>query len=279
MTIVTMPHGDPSFSERESALILQRAAELQAQQGRGLSLPELESAAAEAGIDVALVRQAAAEVTTLSTTAPAPVPVPAPASGGLLGAPLRLMHERVVDGELDPSRESDVMAEITWQLDPHSRKHRPGATRWERTGASATTEPSAPLSGGPAGGSSGGRLTWANPDGRKIKVALVPRGGRTVIRVEEQISDLAGGLFLGMGLPLTFVALGFILPICLAVIDMPVLIPVAFIAWAAMVLGMTRLLFTTLARQRDASLRALADGLAEVCQNAPPHLNDPAHDP
>lgn len=271
MTTVTMPHGDPSFSERESALILQRAAELQAQQGRDLSLPELESAAAEAGIDVALVRQAAVEVTTLATTAPAPAP--APASGGILGAPLRLMHERVVDGELDPSRESDVMAEITWQLHhSQSREHRRGANAWERTRASATAEPAAPPSGGSSGGSSGRRLTWANPDGRKIKVALVSRGGRTVIRVEEQVGDLAGGLFLGMGLPLTFAGLGFILPICLAVIHMPVMIPVAFIAWATMVLGVTRLLFTTLVRQRDASLRALADGLAEVCQNAPPRL-------
>ncbi|MEM9455194.1 MAG: hypothetical protein AAGF11_13515 [Myxococcota bacterium] len=270
MTTGTMSHGDPSFSERESALILQRAAELQAQQGRGLSLPELESAAAEAGIDVALVRQAAAEVTTLGTPAPAPAPA---SGGGMLGAPLRLLHERVVDGELDPSRESDVMAEITWQLrHTQSREPRRGAQAWTRTGASAPADSSAPSPGEPAVGSSGRRLTWANPDGRKIKVALVPRSGRTVIRVEEQVSDLAGGLFLGMGLPLTFAGLGFILPICLAVLHMPVLIPVAFIAWATMVLGVTRVLFTTLARQRDASLRALADGLAEVCQNAPPRL-------
>src|SRR5690606_10394130 len=89
-----MALGSPSFSDEESALILQRAAELQE---RRLSLTELEAAAAEAGIDAALVRRAAHEVSTLG---PPPTP-PAPARAGALGAPLQLVHERVVPGEGD----------------------------------------------------------------------------------------------------------------------------------------------------------------------------------
>lgn len=250
---------DPSYSERESALILQRAAELQAQQGRSLSLPELESAAAEAGIDVALVRQAADEVATLGPAAPVAAP-----SGGMLGAPLRLVHERVIRGHVDPSRWSDILAEIGWRLgqDSDSLARRIAAAR-QRLSAEASpadrSEPSGPM-------------IWRDPDGRNIQVSLVPRGDRTVIRVEERLGELAGGLYLGMGLPLAFAGLGFILPICLAVIDMPVLIPVAFLAWAALAFGFARLLFTTVARQRDPQLHALADALAEICRQAPRSL-------
>lgn len=249
---------DSSYSEQESALILQRAAELQAQQGRSLSLPELESAASEAGIDVALVRRAAQEVTTLSPAAPAA----APARGGALGSPLRLVHERVIDGPIDPSRISAIQAEIEWQLGRDVPDlARQAATALKQGGPDVhpevRTEPPRPM-------------MWQSSRGRKIQVSLVPRAGRTIIRVEERLGDLAGSLFMGMGLPTTVGGLGFILPICIAVIDMPVLIPVAFVAWAALVFGFARLLFTTISRQRNPQLQALADGLTEVCRQDPP---------
>ena len=69
------------------------AAELQAGQSdaRRMSLAEVQNAASEAGIDKALVVQAARELS-------APRPTPSPAAEGWLGAPRRARIERVVAG-------------------------------------------------------------------------------------------------------------------------------------------------------------------------------------
>ncbi len=165
-----MSEGGPKFSDEETALILRRAAELQAKEGRGLSLRELEAAAAEAGIDVALVRRAAEEV------AVAGPPAPAPASGGVLGSPLHLVHEHVVPGA-DGGTWEDELTEIRRRLGLEGRVE-----------------------------ASGRQLAWATnaARGRDVRVSIVVRGGRRIVRVEERLGGLGGGLYLGMGLPITF---------------------------------------------------------------------------
>jgi hypothetical protein len=100
-------------------------------------------------------------------------------------------------------------------------------------------------------------------------VSIVARGERSLIRVEERMSGAAGGLFLGMALPVALAGLGFILPICIAVLELPALIPVALVVWAGLAFGLARTIFKTVASQRDRELRALADGLAEVCTEGP----------
>jgi len=232
-----MSEGGPTFSDEQSALILQRAAELQAKEGRGLSLRELEAAAAEAGIDVALVRRAAQEVAVAGPPAPPPVPV----TGGALGAPLHLVHERVLPGAPRRGAWDDVLAEIRRQL-----------------GVAGRAEVS------------DRQLAWSDPHGRAVRVSIVARSDRTLVRVEERMSGAAGGLFLGMALPVALGGLGFILPICIAVLDLPVLIPVALVVWASLAFLLARTIFRTIARQRDAELRALADGLVEVCRETSP---------
>jgi hypothetical protein len=233
-----MSEGGPKFSDEESALILQRAAELQAKEGRSLSLRELEVAAAEAGIDVALVRRAAHEV----AVAGPPPPPPPPATGGALGSPLHVVHERTVPGE-GSGRWDDELAEIRRQLGIEGR-------------IEATAR----------------QLVWTAKGSRDVRVTVVARGGRRIVRVEERLGGLGGGLFLGMGVPVTFAGLGFILPICIAVLHAPVLIPVAFLAWGALTFLLARTLFAAVARPRNAELRALADGLADVSHQAPLEL-------
>ena len=228
-----MASGDPRYTDEESALILHRAAELQAQEGRSLSLPELESAAAEAGIDVALVRRAATELSTM----PKPAPPPVPSSGGALGAPLMLAHERVVPGPVSPDTWDEVRHEIQRQLG---------------------------IDGDPE--QLGRQFVWSARRGRKLRVSLAPRGGGTLVRVEERMSELAGGLFLGMALPVALAGLGFILPICIAVLGMPALIPVALGVWFAMAFMLARTIYRSIGTRRDAELRRLADGIEEVCQ-------------
>jgi hypothetical protein len=231
-----MSEGGPKFSDEESALILHRAAELQAKEGRGLSLHELETAAAEAGIDVALVRRAAKEV----AIAGPPPPPPAPVSGGALGAPLLLLHERVVPRPPVRGAWDEAATEIR-----------------RRLGVAGRVEASERQFG------------WSDPHGRAVRVSLVARGDRTMIRVEERMSGTAGGLFLGMALPVALGGLGFILPICIAVLDAPALIPVALVAWAGLAFLLARTIFKAVASQRDRELRALADGLADVLGEGP----------
>lgn len=84
------------FDEKEFALILRRAAALQQSDaarplGSGLSLPEIESIAAEAGIDPAYVRQAAVAISG-----------DAPTLGHrLIGAPPRFQDQRELPAPLD----------------------------------------------------------------------------------------------------------------------------------------------------------------------------------
>lgn len=234
---VAMSEGDPKYSDEESALILHRAAELQAREGRGLSLGELEAAAAEAGIDVALVRRAAREV---AVAGPPAALVPVSSAPGVLGGPLLLLHERVVPGSPTRATWDDAFTEIRRQLGV--------------VGQLETSER---------------QLSWSDPHGRAVRVSIVARGGSSLLRVEERMGGVAGGLFLGMALPVAMAGLGFILPICIAVLDLPALIPVALLVWAGLAFGLARAIFRSLSRQRDAELRALTDGLAEVCSSPP----------
>lgn len=147
----------------------------------------------------------------------------------------------MVPGELDPASYDDISAEIHRQL-----------------GMSGVLEV-------------GGRvISWSNPLGRSVRVSIVAREGRSLIRVDERLGELGGGLFLGMGLPLAFAGLGLIIPICIVVLAAPLLILPCFLAWVALSFGLARTIFNNVARQRDPQLQALADGLAEICRGPSP---------
>jgi hypothetical protein len=84
------------FDEKEFALILRRAAQLQQSdaagpRGSGLSLAEIESIAAEAGIDPAYVRQAVVAVSSDTATI----------GRRLMGAPARFQDQRQLPAPLD----------------------------------------------------------------------------------------------------------------------------------------------------------------------------------
>ena len=112
-----MPDPTPSsehFSEKEMALILKRAAELQeGSDGRGIqrSLAEIQEIAAEAGIEPAFVAEAAAELER---------PVP---RVGWLGAPTRFHEERSVPGSLSPNEIGDLLDRARAELGLHGEVH------------------------------------------------------------------------------------------------------------------------------------------------------------
>ena len=124
-----MPH-DPQdlkrYGDKETALILRRAAELQDPRQRsgratGFTLAEIQQIALEAGIDPARVAEAAALVTVGERDR----------RGRLMGAPTRFSYERVIAGEVRDPGWGALVDEIREVIDkPGQVGHVAGALEW-----------------------------------------------------------------------------------------------------------------------------------------------------
>ena len=164
------PHAARKYGEKEIGKILERATELQKTEpghstGGGMTLAELEEVATEAGIDVHHLRRAALEL-----------------DGGVgestawstfLGAELSVTRETSLPGEVPEGRFEDLLGVLQATVRDSGHPSLLGKT-----------------------------LTWqgGSPDNtRKLRVLLSARGGRTTLRGEENLSQLAGGLFGGIG--------------------------------------------------------------------------------
>ncbi len=92
------------YSDRELALILKLAADLEgeADAGSGHTLAEIQSIAAEAGIDPDLVVRAAAALASAKS----------PGTSALLGAPTTYRFQRHVEGELPASELGEIVRAI-----------------------------------------------------------------------------------------------------------------------------------------------------------------------
>ncbi len=156
------------YDEKAVAAILQRAAELdrkRREQGTSLSLAEIEQIARDAGMDPAVIRQAARDVEQGGQTS---------TSARLAGAPMRSVHERVIARE--------------FRVDDHE-----ALVPLIREALSA-------LSTAPPQISTVGRsLTVTAMTGRGlIEVHVGPQGGSTVVRISANARGMAGGLFGGI---------------------------------------------------------------------------------
>ncbi|AHG91589.1 hypothetical protein J421_4052 [Gemmatirosa kalamazoonensis] len=228
------------FDDDEVSLILRRAGELQeARQSDagGMSLADLESVAREAGLDPALVRQAAAELSPRDAAAAA---LPGP-GGGFLGAPTLLRYERVVDGEVPPAEYDVLVDEIRRSMNDVGTFSMLGRTlAWGSTPA---------MQRGQAGS-------------RQVSVTVVARGGRTAIRVEERVTSLAGGLFGGIMGGVGGGGSGIAVGTGLAVLHSAL---AAAGLWGLLIAGsygLARTIFTRIVRRRAGQLSSLADRLA-----------------
>ncbi len=215
---------------------------MQVSAGSTMSLAELEAAAQEAGIDGALVRQAADDITRL----PVPTRPAAAPRREVLGAPLRLSHERWVDGPVGPGFFDEISDEL------RAAVGHPGEIKIE-----------------------GRNMSWSS-SGRTIAVNTSRRGDRTLVRIEERTGELAAALHLGMGLPVAVGGLGWILPVALAVLHMPLLIPLLFIGWSGLSFLLARTIFGAIVRRRDHELATVAEEVGEASRAKPaqPALTD-----
>lgn len=233
-----MTHDPPDrrrYSDQEVKKILERATELQAQgpggsdsSASGLTLDELQEVAREAGIDPALIRRAADD---LEMGAPPP-----DSWGGFLGAPSQLRCHRIVEGEV-PTGEMDALVSIIESVVGAGEPRLVGRT-----------------------------LSWSTGDPeRKLRLTIETRDGRTLIRADEQLNQLAGGLFggiiggvgggvgFGVGMGVGIGALGSAL--------FATLFPLGVVAasWAG-----ARKIFTSIAGKRRREMERIVDGIAEA---------------
>jgi hypothetical protein len=151
------------------ARILKRATEIRRERSlaapsapdEGLTLRELEEIAAEAGIDVDHLRRAALEVDT-GTDRLGPL-------GRLVGGPLTVVQEDVVEGEVDEEGFQALLEALQRGLGEFGLPSLMGRT-----------------------------LTWKNEatksGGRSTMATVSVRDGRTTIRIEESYQQVAGGL-------------------------------------------------------------------------------------
>lgn len=183
------------LTDTEARDILERAATLQAATGMqprpapivgsrehhrdatetsGHRLGNVRDAAIEAGIASKYVDHALLEHGLTPSGKPADVPLAVvdrtgPASA-LLGAPTRLVFEVVVDGEM-PEDDFDLLVDIIREYSGESGQL----------------------------GVVGRSFSWqSQPQKGNLQVSVLPRGGRTTIRVSENMRAVAGALFGGI---------------------------------------------------------------------------------
>jgi hypothetical protein len=180
------------YGDKEIGQILKRATELQdtepsAPSSSGLTLRELEEVAVEVGIDPRFLRRAALELEA------------SPTDSGfwtrVTGDELMLVRETTVPGELNDDGFERVVSVIQLGTREHGQPSLLGRS-----------------------------LTWRaeTPNkSRTVQITVTSRDGQTHVRLEENLHQLAGGVFgggvggvgvgvgVGMGLPLAgFLGLG-----------------------------------------------------------------------
>ena len=272
-------NGRQLVSETQAQSVWRRAAELQAytssqpapalpplpdRPSRTLSesssyqLSDVKASAIDAGIPEAYVQQALAEhglvrapgdarqAGHVAPRQPGAQPAivvkdgPAQKANPWVGTPSRILVDASVDGEM-PERDYDLVLEII---------------RREI---------------GEVGqiGSVGRTFTWSvSNQSRKLQISVMPRGGRTLVRIDEQLTNIMGGVFGGiMGGGAGGVG-GAAMGSIAAQTHEPLLGLAAWLGVAAASYGAARLTFKKLAQNRREKLKDLANEIATQIADA-----------
>ncbi len=153
--------GGRRYDAAEADRILLRAAERQASAdtGSAMSLRELERAGAEAGIDPALIRQAAVELAA-----------PAAGGGGFVGAPTSATAAAEYAGEAGDAQVGELVEELRRVSGRQGHVER-----------------------------AGGSTTWYTRRGAsELRVTIVAARGRTTVRATASFAEYAVGTHLGL---------------------------------------------------------------------------------
>ncbi|HEX9633757.1 MAG TPA: serine/threonine-protein kinase [Gemmatimonadales bacterium] len=224
--------------------IVRRAAELEATHPTAtgaMTIGGVEQLAAEVGIPAELVRSAARSLDARPT--PSAPPEAPPRRNWFLGAPTRLVFERVVDGEV-PDAEFPLMVDeirrVLRNVGQVSQLGRSFAWTMVRSG----------------GGT------------RSVEVVVTVRGGCTRITVQEPLGNLIGGIFGGIGGGMGGGGLGPLLGITIDGLGMGgavagVLVPL----WLIATFATARTAYYYTVRRRTRGLEGLANRLEALARD------------
>src|SRR6185503_19653069 len=207
----------------------------------GYRFDDVRGAAAEAGIPEKYVARAAREL-GLASPQPAPsadpnesvVHVRSPRPNPWLGAPTAVLIEVQVQGEV-PGTDLDLLVEIIRQ----------------RIGEAGHV------------GTIGKSVSWVTTTKeRRLQVSMIPRNGRTTIRIDDRLAPLAGALFGGIMGGGGGGSAGITIGIAMKAFGS---LAVGLGLWGvaiATAYGVARTIYRMKARNREQDLRALAEELA-----------------
>lgn len=227
------------YSDKEISALLKRAMELQQsgssvpEMGRGITLADLQKIAAEVGIEPHHLQVAAAELE---------------AEGGLgerfhlLGGPLSINLERIVEGEIPEEKWEALVEEIRRSL-----------------GQMGTPS------------KFGNSLEWTTKDEATmpVHVTVSPREGQTKIRIMSQFGGMAGAIHaptLSIGVFVALLAL---------TLPLPLFVNIGI--YGGIVAGLfagTRFVFGAWARKQKRKMKRLLDRLAALVTPPAPSATD-----
>lgn len=229
---------------RPAALQGRRDAERDAKRRDGHKPADLRDAAVEAGISAKYVDHVFQEH-GLVPGAPLEARPPALVDRSrrpsvLAGGRMHIEYELVVDGEM-PESDFDLIVDLI--------RHRVG-----ESGQVSTV---------------GRALSWnSNPPKRNLSVSVLARGGKTTIRISEQMKQLAGGVFGGIVGGFGGGSMGVWMGIGARVLHDPVL---GFAMWGVSIVtsyGVARAWFRRTTGKRDTQIKDLAESIADVARES-----------
>jgi len=241
------------YRSEEAVEIVKRAAELEASNPTGgvMTIGGVEALGAEVGIAPALVRSAAQSVGRRESRTAA-TPTPPPESNRLAGGPTRILHERIVEGELPESEFLSVVEEI--------RRVMGNAGQVNQLGRSFTWTL--------------GRTAMR----RDVEVSVSVRAGRTRITVNENLGQLVGQVYGPIGGGMGGGGLGLLSGILGGVMHSPTAMLIGLPIWILITFATARTTYTRASRRRGRELERLADRVAALvaeCIGQVPLLRGP----
>jgi hypothetical protein len=228
------------FAEPEAASILQRAADLQKQANdvRRMTVGELEEAASSAGIEPVYVRRAAAELSLRQARRDRFSPT--------IGGPRTILLEVTLDGEIPVPAYEYVIEAVRRQTG--------------ELGMASLIGRSLTWTALPAHGRAG--PGWS----RQIAVTIVPRAGRTRIRIEEKLDQLVRSVFgaslWGLGGTTSLIPM-----ISLALFGVPALIPIGVGLWLTGAWSLARKTYSARVAAREQELHGAMQSIMEIAED------------
>jgi eukaryotic-like serine/threonine-protein kinase len=237
-----MESDERRLTDKEAQAVIARAVDMQRRElmpetgDMGLSISDLERVAKESGLDPSYIRRALTEVG-------------AARRGGvaepLFGGPFILRKSAEVEGSLTDEALSKALASLSDVIG-----------EWGN------------------GTAANGMLTWAGDSaaamrsGRTLHVALRPSPKGLAVRVEENLSNIAGGLFGGIvgGLGIS-VGLCVGIPVGLTVLHSPLFAVLVGIGGMALTWLLSRGIYSRIVKWRSRKIEGMIEGIKGLLES------------